>query len=421
MIVDFFSDYGFIIELSFAIGILVYPLKRKKRFLIKILGVLAVMFGFVFLSNLISENVFTVMIKHTLLYFFAMYAIALCFETDRWSAVFFGTAGLTVQHLGYKVGYLVRSYMNVQSEMYIGIIFYILVVFIVYAIAFIYVQGNLKDEVSFYLKNNSKEIVIITSTLILFTTVFQNAFEYLIESNELSLLLAISSYDIVSCILILLIMFSILRSSKLQHETKILEHVLNLQQKNLENSKSSIDLINVKYHDLKYIISSLDSKISMEELDSLNKAISVYDLYLKTGNEALDVILAEKRLLCETLDIKLNCIADGKILNDLPSSEIYSLFGNALDNAIYAVQEIDKIERRVVNVTVKESFGRISIVFENDFIGVLEFNEELPTTTKSNTNLHGFGLKSIKLLVSKYNGFMTVETANHRFVLSILI
>jgi len=240
MIVNFFVDFGFIVELLIAIGILTYSLKRRNHFLLKLLIVVTLLFSFVFLWDLVVVNVFTVIIKYIVLYFIAMYGILFVFESGIWSAIFFGTAGLTVQHLAYKIGYLIRSYMNIQSEELIGIVFYILVVVVVYLIAFIYISDKLKDGEMFHLKGNNKEIILITSTLILFTTVFQNIFEYLIDRDDLTLLLAITSYDIVSSILILAIMFGILRSSKLQHETKVLEHVLNSQQEHLKNSKRNM-------------------------------------------------------------------------------------------------------------------------------------------------------------------------------------
>ncbi len=36
-------------------------------------------------------------------------------------------------------------------------------------------------------------------------------------------------------------------------------------------------------------------------------------------------------------DIVITCIADGKLLEFISSTDLYSLFGNALDNAIEAV------------------------------------------------------------------------------------
>lgn len=55
-----------------------------------------------------------------------------------------------------------------------------------------------------------------------------------------------------------------------------------------------------------------------------------------TGNDALDAILSEKGLACEQGGIAFRCMADGAAVGFMAPTDIYSLFGNALDNAIEA-------------------------------------------------------------------------------------
>jgi sensor histidine kinase regulating citrate/malate metabolism len=114
-------------------------------------------------------------------------------------------------------------------------------------------------------------------------------------------------------------------------------------------------------------------------------------------------------------------MANGNCLSFMSASEIYSLFGNAIDNAITALLKIDMPERRIVSISVKESLGMVSISFENYFTGSLQFENDLPMTTKKDRAYHGFGIRSIKLLVEKYKGYMTFKTDHEKFNLSILI
>ena len=80
--------------------------------------------------------------------------------------------------------------------------------------------------------------------------------------------------------------------------------------------------------------------------------IDIYDSMLKTGNEALDVIFAEKSLLCRKNDIKLNCIIDGAKLSFMETADIYVLFGNLMDNAMEAVEKLSDVDKRIVSVNV---------------------------------------------------------------------
>ncbi len=421
-IVDFFTDYGFIIEMIAAIAILVWKQERKNKFLLRVTASILTLFLFAYLWDLlIDQTVISVIFRHTIISFMAMFGIVFSFRSGIWSSIFLVTIAWTIQHIAFEVGFFLRAYMDQITDPMYGIVLYILVAILVYSIAFILIGNKLKDEESLPLASSNKEIVLAVATLIIFASIFKNVFDFLIDRNNFFLLLAITSYDLISCFLVLFILFGILGKSRLERETTVLEHVLNMQNDQLASSKKNIDIMNVKYHDLKYLIASLDDKISNEELESLNNVISAYALYLKTGNEALDVILAEKRLQCEELNIKVNCIADGDKLNYIPAAEVYSLFGNAIDNAINAVQSVKQEERRVINISVKESMNMVSIVFENDFVGELKFEDELPVTTRENKMFHGFGMKSIKMIVDKYNGYMSVKVDNNRFVLSILL
>ena len=44
----------------------------------------------------------------------------------------------------------------------------------------------------------------------------------------------------------------------------------------------------------------------------------------------------------------------------------------------------------------------------------------LPLTTKKDKDYHGFGMKSIQLVVNKYDGDLNVNVANNVFSLSIM-
>ena len=45
----------------------------------------------------------------------------------------------------------------------------------------------------------------------------------------------------------------------------------------------------------------------------------------------------------------------------------------------------------------------------------------LPLTTKNDHNSHGYGMKSIRYIVEKYNGNLIIDCNNNIFVLSILL
>ncbi len=56
----------------------------------------------------------------------------------------------------------------------------------------------------------------------------------------------------------------------------------------------------------------------------------------------------------------------------------------------------------------------------NCYEGKLSFDKMLPKTTKADTNMHGYGMKSIKHVVEKYGGEMSVKAENGVFNLNLI-
>ena len=111
------------------------------------------------------------------------------------------------------------------------------------------------------------------------------------------------------------------------------------------SSAENVDLINRKCHDLKHQIAALrrisDRREREESIQALEQSVMIYDSVVKTGNDILDTVLTEKSLLCESRGITLTCVADGDCLDFMDGVDIYTIFGNALDNAIESVTPLD--------------------------------------------------------------------------------
>lgn len=222
------------------------------------------------------------------------------------------------------------------------------------------------------------------------------------------------------CFLTLLFIFELSYSNSLKKENEIINELRNEERKQYTISKETIDLINIKCHDFRHQIRELGKKqnINEEEINDINKLITIYDQSIKTNNNALDTILTEKTFICSKYQIKLTTLVDGKLLDFMKEEDIYSLFGNLLDNAIESVNKIkgDK------NITLKiKSVGNlISISCKNPYSGKIKFFNGLPISTKEDSNYHGFGVKSIKLIAEKYGGSLQIDASNNIFIVSIL-
>ena len=201
--------------------------------------------------------------------------------------------------------------------------------------------------------------------------------------------------------------------------------MLQNQYAQYKQSKESIELINYKYHDLKHQIAVLRSETDPgkreEFLDKMEADIKKYENQNKTGNKVLDTVLTTKSLYCAKHNITFTCVADGTLLDFMDVMDICSIFGNALDNAIECELKIPDKEKRLIHVSVSKQKNFLLLRFENYYDTELNYQGGAFITTKRDKEFHGYGLKSIRYTVNKYDGAVSIDTKENWFDLKILI
>ena len=208
-------------------------------------------------------------------------------------------------------------------------------------------------------------------------------------------------------------------------ELNALQTVLENQYAQYQMSQYSIDLINMKYHDLKHQIAALraekDPAIRDRWLDEMEEDISAYEAHNTTGNSVLDTVLTAKSLQCRKDGIAFSAVADGSCLSGIDIMDICTIFGNAMDNAIECERKIPDPAQRMIHLHLAAQKQFILLRVENYCPAPPPFHDGLPITTKGDRENHGFGLKSIRHTARKYGGSMTITTKDDWFVLKILI
>lgn len=215
------------------------------------------------------------------------------------------------------------------------------------------------------------------------------------------------------------------RDQKVRRELESIQTILHNQYTQYQQSQKTLDMINYKYHDLKHHIIALRAEQDMEKkneyLDKMEEEIINYEAQNKTGNKVLDTLLTSKSMDCQQHNISFTCVADGTVFDFMDVMDICSIFGNALDNAIECEKKIEDAEKRMIHVSAYSKKNFLIIRIENYYEGTLEFEKELPVTTKEEREFHGYGLKSLKYTVHKYKGEVDITADNDWFCLKILI
>lgn len=394
----------------------VRKMPKKKFFLLRFLISLSISIGYCFVWLKVSLGWFD-LFNYFILFMTTIFMLYFCFEIKMLDVIFWGIAGLTVQHIIYSLTTIV-GYLNAEFTYNVSftVVITIVILFFEYAVIVRKVDyENLKKE-------NYKELMAIAGFVVFSTEILNSLRSIYSDSSSHALNLICSIYSVMCCVLSLIIQFGLLNRLRLTNELQIIKQMWHNDKKQFNASEQNIEMLNLYCHDMKHILNKMDvDGVDEEYKNRVKDVIAKYEANIHTNNHALDVILTEKSLYCQSHGINFTCIADGEKLNQVKTTDLYSIFGNILNNAIEAVSKLEDDKHKNISLIVNQKNNFIYIHCENEFDGKIDFAGELPKTLKSDAKYHGYGLKSVKLYVERYNGNITVNTKDNIFYINILI
>lgn len=344
----------------------------------------------------------------------------LSFDFKVQHAMFYVVCSHCVQFIASNVTYIIIYAIMYVSRNYELFQYYLVempIVFAAFAVAtyFLFVRHLKKcDEIVFNSKVLLYCLVGFVGVAIFLTHYARQATWFLLDG--VMYILSIASLFGVATILIEALN---IRQKKLERENAMLQDLLRKDKHRYEEAKLSNEKIMIKYHDMRQ--REHGGIVDYDELAEAESDSEILKSTYFTGNPALDVVLSEKALLCERLGIRLICTADGEAMSFMKPHHIYSLVGNALENAIESVRhESDPSNREIVlSVTRREN---TCVFTTNNYTSrTVEFKDGLPITDKPNVDEHGFGTKSMRNVVGKYDGQLGFYQRGNIFTATVAI
>lgn len=433
-----FGSLVFMIEILSAELLFSLNYSRKARFggrfalscLCMLPVVALVSLGYCAVSVSFTERLWidlTVIFTYCAMFFCSLIVLSAVYRESFASIVMSGIAGYATQHLVYCL----RSFLIEALDLYSMAFQSVWHNFLFNAMQLLFFAICLGILFLLFAKRNrgqpvaspGKNAVWLSACTLIITLIFNGVRDYFSEESK-GLWILCGLFSMMSCVFILVIRSGILEQSRLERDMVVIHRLMDDSRRQIELSKENIELINIKCHDIRSHLqtySETGRAMTPEELNALKSAISVYDAMLRTGNETLDIILSERALYCEKYGIRLTCSADGSALGFMTVTEIGALFGNALNNAIEAVMKLEQADKRVINLVVKKAMGQLSVLVENYCEGEVAFVDGVPVTSKLDKSNHGFGVKSMKMIVEKYGGTLSFVVREGVFRLMALI
>lgn len=140
-------------------------------------------------------------------------------------------------------------------------------------------------------------------------------------------------------------------------------------------------------------------------LDDLEQNLDQIDTYVKTGNLMADAILNSKVTLAVQQKIRVSCSAALPGELSVADVDLCVILGNLLDNGLEACERIPA-QQRFLRVYIAAKGSQLYISVQNSAKEELDFDERHYISSKRGN--HGLGMKRVKALVSKYEGYLTL-------------
>lgn len=244
----------------------------------------------------------------------------------------------------------------------------------------------------------------------------------------------LAAYQIVISITAVLIInftvFFLFDSLAKLYQEKQAKDFIEQQNRYYENQlqiiNASLEASSILRHDMKNHLHAIFTDINTGNISEAKKHISdIVDVYsarteiIHTGYSAIDSIVNFKLQSAKQNGVKVN--ANSSIPPNLNFSSFDStvIFGNLLDNALQAVSLVDK--NAFIVLTMHYSKGMLIIKVSNPFINEVKIVDGKIISSKSDKENHGYGLKSVKEVVEKYNGTIEIKTDSNIFTITAVL
>lgn len=282
-----------------------------------------------------------------------------------------------------------------------------------------------KRREEFHFKKN--EWIIVVSTFMLTLLIGFVSYMITIDNvlNEYSFLLItllLSALDIV--VFIFIRKMNIAACSEKEKELFAME--LKSQQHELKQLEQKYKEISVLKHDFKNSVDCIRNLITAgnykEAIDYADKIkerkINSIQPQILSSNPVVNAVINSKFGEAQEKGIDTSLRLVVKIPEYL-EFDLSILLSNLLDNAIEACEK-NSVPSQII-VTISDIDGYYRVVVRNTIEASVLCNNKDLKTFKTNPSEHGWGLKSVKDIVEKYNGLMDIYESSGMFFVDILL
>ena len=177
-------------------------------------------------------------------------------------------------------------------------------------------------------------------------------------------------------------------------------------------------------HDAKNHLAAMQSLNTDPRIESyiskLSQQLADYSRNCHSGNKLLDVMIGKYSFECERKGIFFEYDVKLCNLTNMDDIDLVAVLGNLMDNAVSAAEQSQL--KKISLVTAKRNSYSI-IIISNSYDTPPNTVSGTLVTTKADREHHGYGLKSVKKVLKKYDGDFewNYDETSHNFTVTVMI
>ncbi len=426
MLADTLATYraiGYFLEIFIAEFIFVFSLKKRKHFFIRLFLYLIVTIPAMSFIDLYRNSPTILRLAYLLgVIAVSIVGMMILYDESPMLIVSCCMAGVATQHIANKTLTLILLLPLFYDLISVSPVYFflsdVIVMTIVYLLTY-FLVGR------YYTPRKSSKRLNTISFLIIITCIGVNRLVADNTAGNIYYEIASCIYAIICCGLALAIQLYLYKWQQEQAQALVVRQLLSASEKQYEQWKAMTKFISIQTHDLKHMIDRIQrladkEHVAIPDLEPIRKSISGFSPLVKTGNDVLDVLLRNMSTLCSQQNIRFNCVSYTDCLGSYDSMSLYFLFANAIDNARTAADQVTDPDKRIIDVSLKQFGDSVIIHIWNYYEGKISFEDDLPVRGSDDQGT-GYGVKSIKMLVDKFEGALNTKTENNIFHLNIIL
>lgn len=283
---------------------------------------------------------------------------------------------------------------------------------------------------AYSLKKVSNVIAFVAIPLLAMMILYITMYVMILTNFQSNIIILLSIICVSMIVIAGIVWFMIARINKDNEiKTKLLlsEQKANLYKQNIISSNSQIETIKLLKHDMKNNISCIDALIEEENYDeahnichSLTNKYTSIGTIVNTENYLLNAVLNVEIEKAKSygIPVKISITNDLKMFKN--SSDIISLIGNILDNAISYLSK-NKVKNNEINFSTGYEGSYSVIKCRNNILDSVLFNNPSLKTDKKDKDNHGKGITIINGIAHKYNGDVIIKERNKEFIITVIL